>query len=80
MISDATGDILEVEREEMAAAEALGPDVDFMLRYCYLGLLGQPHSLGQKDFLKGMNKKYLKARKKADAIRFAFLTEPQPRK
>jgi hypothetical protein len=79
VISEATGDILQVGREEMAEAEALGPDVDFMLRYCYLGLLGQPQGVGQKDFLKGMNKKYLEARKKADAIRFSFLTEPQPR-
>lgn len=73
MISDADGDIRQVTREEMKGAEAIGPDVDFMLRYCYLGLLGQFPGCDQKDFLEGLNQKYLEGRAKADAIAFPSL-------
>lgn len=73
VINEADGDVRQVSREEMTAAEALGPDVDFMLRYCYLGLLGVAPEHHPRDFLKGMNKKYREARKRADKIIFPSL-------
>jgi hypothetical protein len=57
----------------MLKAEGLGPDVDFMLRYCYLGLLGVAPHEHPVDFLKGLNKKYREIRKKADRITFPSL-------
>jgi hypothetical protein len=74
-ISQETGDIRQVTREEMAAAEAVGPDVDFMLRYVYLGLLGQPRGLNQKDFTPAFKKQYLIRRKKVDKIDFPSLAD-----
>jgi hypothetical protein len=73
VVSEADGSIRVVTREEMDAAEELGPDVDFMLRYCYLGLLGIAPAGAPKDFLKAMNKKYREARAKADQIEFPSL-------
>ena len=73
VISQDTGDIHQMTRQEMSEAEAIGPDVDFMLRYCYLGLLGQFPSADQKDFLKSFRKKYLESKKKADVIKFPSL-------
>ena len=68
VISEETGEIRQVSREEMKEAEALGPDVDFMLRYCYLGLLGQPQGLSQTNFLESFGETYLKVRKKQTAL------------
>lgn len=73
VIAENTRKICQMTVEEMQSAEALGPDVDSMLRYCYLGLLGTPHNMGQKEFLKGFNKTYLQTRKKIDAISFPTL-------
>lgn len=73
LISGKTGKIYQPIRSEMAEAEELGPDVDFMLRYCYLGLLGTPRGLSQKSFLQSFKKKYLETRKKVDALQFQSL-------
>lgn len=75
LISGSTGRIYQPTREEMARAEALGPDVDFILRYCYLGLLGTPRGLNQRDFIKSFKKTYLEKRNKVDAIQFDSLNE-----
>lgn len=75
VLSEKNGDICQIDREEMSAAEAIGPDVDFMLRYVYLGLLGQPRGLTQTEFMKGFKKKYLESRKKVDAVNFPSLEE-----
>lgn len=74
-IAEKTGRIVQLTRDEMSEAEKLGPDVDFMLRFCYLGLLGQPKGLDLKgaNFLKSFKKKYVESRKKADAIEFPSL-------
>jgi len=74
LISGKSGALYHPTREEMAKAEAVGPDVDFMLRYCYLGLLGTPHGMDQKDFMKSFKGKYLESRKKVDALQFQSLT------
>jgi hypothetical protein len=73
VISDKDGDVRPVTREEMKEAEALGPDVDFMLRYCYLGLLGQMPGYDQSDFVKGFTERYLETYKKSSAIQFPSL-------
>jgi hypothetical protein len=73
LISGKTGKIYQPTREEMAKAEAVGPDVDFMLRYCYLGLLGTPRGIGQGEFVKSFKKKYLESRKKVDSLQFESL-------
>lgn len=73
IVYEHSGAIRQVSREDMKEAEALGPDVDFMLRYCYLGLLGQPQGLDQKGFLERFSEKYLEIRSKANQIRFPSL-------
>jgi hypothetical protein len=78
LISGDTGKIYQPTRVEMAKAEELGPDIDFILRYCYLGLLGTPQGIGQKDFLQSFKKKYLESRKKVDALQFESLKELSP--
>jgi len=78
IINEMDGEIRQMSRDEMKVAEELGAEVDFMLRYCYLGLLGvaEPASLRYpKDFLKQMNKTFLEARKKADRIVFPSLAK-----
>jgi hypothetical protein len=75
LISGTTGKVYQPTREEMARAEALGPEIDFMLRYCYLGLLGSPQGLGQKSFLQSFRKTYLQIKKKIDALQFESLNE-----
>jgi hypothetical protein len=72
-IAETSGNIYQLTREEMSKAEAVGPEVDFMLRYCYLGLLGMPRRSDQKDFLKSFKAKYLENRKKVDALEFSSL-------
>jgi hypothetical protein len=61
--------------EELDEAEKLGPDVDFLLRYCYLGVLGQEQRprMDQREFLKGFRRRYLETLKKADALQFPSL-------
>jgi hypothetical protein len=78
IISEAIGDIQQMTYEEMNAAEAVGPDVDFMLRYCYLGLLGVPRKMDQSDILEKFSESYLKVRQKVDAIEFPSLVETHP--
>lgn len=73
LISGTSGKVYQPTREEMANAEAVGPDIDFMLRYCYLGLLGTPQGLNQKTFLQSFRKTYLETRKKVDALQFQSL-------
>lgn len=70
VVSTETGEIRSVDVEETRAAEAIGPDVDFMLRYCYLGLLGTPRNIDQTDFLKSFSHSYLEKRSKIDAVQF----------
>jgi hypothetical protein len=69
------GMIYPVTREEMEAAEAVGPEVDFMLRYCYLGMLGMPQGIDQRDFIKSFRKAYLEKQKLIDRITFPSLAE-----
>jgi hypothetical protein len=57
----------------MAKAEAIGPDIDFMLRYCYLGLFGMSQGLNQRDFLKGFRGEYMESRKRVDTLQFQSL-------
>jgi hypothetical protein len=74
VVSESSGEIRTIPIEEMSNVEAIGPDVDFMLRYCYLGLLGTPQKMNQTDFLKSFKKAYLEKRKKIDAIEFPSLS------
>ncbi len=82
LVVSSDGKICQPTREEMGAAEAIGPDIDFMLRYCYLGLLGTPQGLSQKQFLTSFKQQYLKVRKKIDKLQFPslleFVEEPKP--
>lgn len=73
LISGTTGKVYQPTREEMAKAEAVGPDIDFMLRYCHLGLLGTAPGSDQKEFLQSFKKMYLETRKKTDALQFESL-------
>jgi len=68
-----SGGLREITPQEMEYAESLGHEVDFMLRYCYLGLLAQPQGCDQREFLKSFDEKYSESRKKADSIQFPSL-------
>ncbi len=74
VVSEETGSIYSMAPGEMGVAEEIGPDIDFMLRYCYLGLLGTPRNLDQKELIRAFKKKYLEIRKKVDAIEFPSLS------
>ena len=72
VIGEENGDIRFTERTEMAQAEELGPDMDFMLRYCYL-MLGFVQGQEPLNLWQGFKRKYKEVRKKADAITFPSL-------
>jgi hypothetical protein len=76
VINEADGDIRQVTRLEMKVAEDVGPDIDFILRHCYLGLLGispEQFSNESKEFLSNMNNKLSEVRRRADELSFPSL-------
>jgi len=73
VIAEANGDVRQITREEMKAAEEIGPHVDFMLRYCYLGLLGVSPRDYPPSFPEKMNESFREARERADQIAFPSL-------
>lgn len=73
VISAATGEVRPVSQEEMGDAEKLGPEVDVLLRYCYLGVLGQSQGSDREEFMKAFKENYLELKERADAISFPSL-------
>jgi hypothetical protein len=67
------GKVYQLQREEMAAAEAIGHEVDFMLRYCYMGMLGVPQGVNQRDLMKSFRKTSLEKQELIESVTFPSL-------
>jgi hypothetical protein len=68
-----SGEVRPVSRHSMKAAEALGPEIDFLLMECCLGMLSQGAAADHQNFTETFNRAYLKLADKVALLKFPSL-------